>query len=259
MSKKVYRSYAKLNVFLKVVGARDDYHEIVSRFIQLEGLYDSMWFEPGSGMTFEIVGDFECERKDNTIYKAYQALLDYKPQKMIVEFCKQYKLVVFKKIPKFAGLGGGSSNAATFIKMLNETLSLGLSVEEMAQIGIKVGADVPFFAYGYKSANVSGIGEVVEEFADDIPKFKIMLPENAKCDTKEIYKLFRKHFFDTIEPEFAKALLNKSSREILQKYEPTKLNDLYQVVLKKLPEYHSYKKDGWYLSGSGSALFKEKE
>jgi len=256
--KKVYRSYAKVNIFLKIVGAREEYHEIVSRFVLLDKLYDTMWFEPNVGMTFDIIGDFECERKDNTIYKAYQAILDYIPQKRIVEFCKHHKLVVFKKIPKFAGLGGGSSNAATFIKMVNEMFTLGLSVEEMAKIGFKVGADVPFFAYGYKSANVSGIGEVVEEFKDEIPEIKLLVPEGARCDTKEIYKIYRRLFMSENEPEFAKKLIDKTSKEILEKYEPEKLNDLFKAVLKKYPEYHEYKRDEWFLSGSGSALFKTK-
>ncbi len=256
--KKVYRSYAKVNIFLKIVGTRDNYHELLSRFILLEELYDTMWFEPNHGISFDIVGDFECDKKSNTIYKAYEALLDYTPQKKIVEFCKKHKMMVYKNIPKQAGLGGGSSNAATFLKMINDALDLGLTTEDMSKIGAKVGADVPFFVHGYKSANVSGIGEIVEEFKDDIPQIKLFTPEDIKCETKEVYKTFRKFFIDAIEPEFAKELSRKTSKEILSKYLPLKLNDLFYAVLKKYPEFYEHKLDGWFLSGSGSTLFKVK-
>lgn len=256
--KKVYHSYAKANIFLKIVGTRDNYHEIVSRFVLLPNLSDNMWFEPNHGISFDIIGDFDCDKKSNTIYKAYEALLDYKPQKKIVEFCKKHKMMVYKNIPKQAGLGGGSSNAATFLKMLNEALSLGLSKEELAEIGVKVGADVPFFVYGYKAANVYGIGEKVVEFQDDVPQLKLFTPDDIKCDTKEVYKTFRKHFIDDLDVDLAKELENKTSREILEHYQPLELNDLFHAVLKKYPEFHEHKLDGWYLSGSGSTLFKVK-
>lgn len=256
--KKVYRSHAKVNIFLKIVGTRDSYHELLSRFILIDDLYDTMWFEPNHGISFDIVGDFECDKKSNTIYKAYEALLDYTPQKKIVEFCKKHKMMVYKNIPKQAGLGGGSSNAATFLKMVNDALNLGLTTEDMSKIGAKVGADVPFFVHGYKAANVSGIGEIVEEFKDDIPKIKLFTPEDIKCDTKEVYKTFRKFFIDAIEPQFAKELSVKTSKEILSEYPPLKLNDLFYAVLKKYPEFYEHKLDGWFLSGSGSTLFKVK-
>lgn len=256
--KKVYRSHAKVNIFLKIVGTRENYHELLSRFILIDELYDTMWFEPNYGISFDIVGDFECDKKDNTIYKAYEALLDYRPQKNIVEFCKKHKTMVYKNIPKFAGLGGGSSNAATFLRMLNEALKLELSTEELAVIGVKVGADVPFFTHGFKSANVSGIGEIVEEFKDDIPKIKLFTPEEFRCDTKEIFKTFRKFFIDDLNLELAQTLKEKTSKEILSGYPPIELNDLFKAVLKKYPEFYEHKLDGWFLSGSGSTLFKVK-
>lgn len=256
--KKVYHSPAKINTFLKIVGTRDGYHELVSRFVLMEKLYDTMWFEPNVGISFEIIGDFDCDKKSNTIYKAYEALLDYKPQKNIVEFCKKHKMMVYKNIPKQAGLGGGSSNAATFLRMLNDILSLGLTPDELAAIGSKVGADVPFFVYGYKAANVSGIGEIVEEFKDDVPQIKLFTPDDIKCDTKEIYKTFRKHFITDLEPELAAELATKTTREILESHPPIELNDLFKAVLKKYPEFYEHKLDGWYLSGSGSTLFKAK-
>ena len=82
----------------------------------------------------------------------------------VKEFFKKNIVKIDKNIPEFAGLGGGSSNCATFLNMVNQACNLNLSKEELAKIGSNIGADVPFFVYEFDSANVSGIGEIVEEF-----------------------------------------------------------------------------------------------
>ncbi|MDQ1340116.1 MAG: 4-diphosphocytidyl-2-C-methyl-D-erythritol kinase, partial [Campylobacterota bacterium] len=159
ITKMLEKSYAKINVYLKIVGFKDGYHLINSRFVIVKELYDLMWFEKSAGLEFEIVGDFDCPKEQNTIYKAYKALIKHQPKKEIADFVKNNKAVVYKNIPSFAGLGGGSSNAATFLLMINKALNLNLSKEELNEIGLEVGADVPFFLSGFKSATVSGIGE----------------------------------------------------------------------------------------------------
>jgi 4-diphosphocytidyl-2-C-methyl-D-erythritol kinase len=253
---KVYRSFAKINAFLKITGTRENYHEITSRFVLFKELHDDMWFEKGNGETFEIIGNFECDRKDNTIFKAFLALTDFIPSKKILEFGKQNKIAVQKNIPKFAGLGGGSSNAATFLHMINDTMELGISVEDLANIGSKVGADVPFFVYKYDSANVSGIGEIVEPMLDDdIPAINLITPD-FECSTVEVYKTFRKYFMGEIDIELARHLPNLTTRDILEGYRPIELNDLFKAVLKKYPEFYEYNDSRWFLSGSGSSIFK---
>ncbi|MDT8339817.1 MAG: 4-(cytidine 5'-diphospho)-2-C-methyl-D-erythritol kinase, partial [Sulfurimonas sp.] len=74
---KLYKAYAKVNIFLKIIGKRGNYHEIISRFMRVDSLYDELSFAPKqkSG-EFEIVGEFSCDTKQNTIYKAYRALLE---------------------------------------------------------------------------------------------------------------------------------------------------------------------------------------
>ena len=142
--------------------------------------------------------------------------------------------------------------------MLNEILALNLTNDELATIGAKVGADIPFFIHGYKSANVFGIGEIVEPFEDDIPAVELFTPSDIKCDTKEVFKSFRKHLISSIEPSFAEELEKMSSKTILATYAPLSLNDLYKAVLKRYPEFYEHKRDGWFLSGSGSTIFKPK-
>ena len=74
---KTYKSYAKVNIFLKVTGKRGSYHEIVSRFCLLNNLYDVLYFQPKDNEEFVIDGDFSCDVKSNTIFKAYIALRKY--------------------------------------------------------------------------------------------------------------------------------------------------------------------------------------
>ena len=217
---KVYKAYAKVNVFLKITGLRGDYHEIISRFMKVESLYDELTFINKEDLgekseTFCIVGDFSCDVQDNTIYKAYFALKKATESESLEQLMRTHGVKVKKNIPAFAGLGGGSSDAATYLKMCNEVLHIGLSLNELAKIGLEVGADVPFFIYGYDSANVSGIGEVVEEFQEDLLDFEVYTP-NVKISTPKVYKTYRSDFYEPIDGFKREELKKTFSKDILK-------------------------------------------
>ncbi len=250
------RTPAKLNVFLKIIGTRGDYHELISRFIRYDELYDTITFVPGSFERFTIEG-VDIPRERNILYKAFVELNRYTENPKIIDFFYHHKVVIEKRIPMGAGLGGGSSNAAGFIKLLNKILNLRLSQEEMAKIGARLGADVPFFIYGYKSANVSGIGEVIEPFEDEIPPLELkLLP--IHCDTAKVYGRYREKFMEGFEIGLAKRLMKQTSREILDTIAPTKANDLYLPAIDLCPDLGRYK-DEYFLSGSGSTLFRSQK
>ena len=254
---KIYKAYAKVNIFLKITGIRDNYHEIISRFVIVDSLYDELSFFPKDNDRFEIIGDFSCDTEQNTIYKAYKALLDFTSSKSLENLMLKYAIKVDKKIPAFAGLGGGSSDAATFLKMCNDTLDLGLSIKELASVGLKVGADVPFFIYGYQSANVGGIGEIVEEFKEDKIDFDVYTPK-VEISTPRVYKSYRENFFSPITQEEADILKNKNSLDILESMSAKEANDLFTPALLEYPSLKEHYKDGYYFSGSGSSFFKVK-
>ena len=109
-----YRAYAKVNIFLKITGVRGDYHTLSSRFMRVNHLFDTLWFEPKSTPEFEIRGNFDCEVHSNTIYKAYKYLQSVTRSDNLSSFFENHAVCVEKNIPSFAGLGGGSSDAATF-------------------------------------------------------------------------------------------------------------------------------------------------
>lgn len=247
------KSFAKVNIFLKIAGKREQYHELVSRFVRVHSLYDIVSFEKGDFNEFTLIGKFGCETKKNTIYKAYEKLKEISPN--VEVYFKNHCVKVEKNIPEFAGLGGGSSNCATFINMVNKACNLGLSKDELCKLATPIGADVPFFIYEYDSANVTGIGEVVEEFEEEILNIEIVTPQ-IECNTGAIFKSFREKFYKEIEPSKAKELLALSSKEILKQLDIKNANDLYEPALDNYPQLNSYNKKDWYFSGSGSSFFR---
>jgi 4-diphosphocytidyl-2-C-methyl-D-erythritol kinase len=196
--------------------------------------------------------------EQNTIYKAYKALLEYTKLNSLENLMKKYAVKVEKNIPAYAGLGGGSSNAATFLKMCNSSLNLELSLNELANIGLKVGADVPFFIYGYQSANVSGIGEVVEEFQENGLEFEVYTPK-LEISTPKVYKSYRENFYKPISNIETDSLKVKNSLEVLQTINADEANDLFKPALLEYSELKKYYKQGYFFSGSGSSFFKLKE
>ncbi|WP_419673187.1 4-(cytidine 5'-diphospho)-2-C-methyl-D-erythritol kinase [Aliarcobacter butzleri] len=246
------KSYAKVNIFLKIANKRDNYHELVSRFVRVHSLYDKISFIKSKREAFEIIGNFGCKMETNTIFKAYELIKSYKG---VEDFFQEYSVEVEKNIPEFAGLGGGSSNAATFLIMANKYCKLNLSKDDLCKIAVKIGADVPFFVYEYDSANVTGIGEIVEKFDEEILNIETVTP-NIKCNTGEIFKIFREKFYKEISKEEANKLLSMKSVDILKHFDIEDANDLYKSALSLYPQLGDYEKKDWYFSGSGSSFFR---
>lgn len=246
------KSYAKVNIFLKIAGKRHNYHELVSRFVRVHNLYDNISFDTNHKEAFNIIGDFGCKLESNTVYKAYNLIKDYKG---VEDFFKKHSVVIEKNIPEFAGLGGGSSNAATFLIMANEACNLNLSKNELAKIALNIGADVPFFIYEYNSANVTGIGEIVEKFDEELLNINTITPK-IMCNTGEIFTIFRNQYYKEISKEESKKLLAMKSKDILELFSIEEANDLYKAAITAKAELLEYAKEDWYFSGSGSSFFK---
>ena len=252
----IKKSYAKVNIFLKIAGRRENYHELVSRFVRVHSLYDLIKIEKKVCDEFTLVGNFGCETKKNTIYKAYMILKEESPK--VEEYFKKNCVIVEKHIPEFAGLGGGSSNCATFMIMVNELCNLNLSKDELAKLAITIGADVPFFIYEYNSANVTGIGEIVEKYEEEVLDIETITPQ-IKCNTGEIFKVFRNKFYKEIDEEDKKKLLSLNSKQILNILDINRANDLFEAAKDVYKDLNKYEKQNWYFSGSGSSFFKVKK
>ncbi len=145
-------SPAKLNLFLHITGRRPDgYHELQTIF-QLIDLCDWLSFTQTDDLDIQIEGLGSVELEQNLIYKAIQSL------KPFAKRLSGLKINIEKHIPMGAGLGGGSSNAATTLIVVNQLWQCGLSIEQLATLGRDLGADVPVFVHG-KNAWAEGIGE----------------------------------------------------------------------------------------------------
>ncbi|MCH7331995.1 4-(cytidine 5'-diphospho)-2-C-methyl-D-erythritol kinase [Acinetobacter modestus] len=172
-------SPAKLNLFLHITGRRDNgYHELQTIF-QLIDLYDWMNFEPIADRVIHIEGLNEVALEQNLIYRAAQLL---KPHAK--EPCG-LNIQIEKNIPMGAGLGGGSSNAATTLIVLNQLWQCGLNEQQLADYGVQLGADVPIFIFG-RNAWAEGIGEHLS-FIDLAQKQFIILKPDCFISTQALF------------------------------------------------------------------------
>lgn len=150
------KSPAKLNLFLHITGRRaDGYHELQTLF-QIIDYCDVLHFSiaPDTGTETLHCDNPELAGQDNLILRAARAL-----RARTGSHCGA-TITLEKHIPMGAGLGGGSSNAATTLVALNRLWQTGLNVEELCEIGVGLGADVPLFVKG-ESAWAEGIGEIL--------------------------------------------------------------------------------------------------
>lgn len=198
-------SPAKINLFLHITGKRaDGYHDLQTVFRLLN------W---GDYLHFSVIEDATLSTTDNTldidklcrqllvltgaeaittslednlIFKAARALLVAAVQlEALPEQLAPVHITLDKQLPMGAGLGGGSSNAATTLMALNEIWHLNFNQNEMIEIGAKVGADVPIFIFG-QDAIAMGIGE--ELTAIDLPsQYYLILTPNAHVNTAELF------------------------------------------------------------------------
>lgn len=248
-------AYAKVNIFLKITGHKEGYHTLLSRFMKVKNLFDTIEFVPASCSGFTIEGCGDIELSSNTIYKALVALNEYTGDLDILEYFYNHKVVVTKNIPSQAGLGGGSSDGATFMRMVNEVCNLKLDTPTLAKIGSTIGADFPFFIYDYDSANVSGFGEVVEKFYEEALELEIYKPEIG-CGTAKVYKRFKSDLLKDIKLSSFIGWDQIPSDELLSKVDAVMANDLYRAARLEYPKLKEYAKEGWFFSGSGSSFFR---
>lgn len=252
------KAHAKVNIFLKITGHKEGYHTLVSRFIRVEDLYDTITFVPCECDTFTIEGCEDVPLESNTIYKAYKALNDHTGDLDILNFFYKHKVLVTKRIPSQAGLGGGSSDAAAFMLLVKEVCNLMISTEELAKLSSTIGADIPFFIYNYPSANIFGFGDKVEPFDEAPLSIELYTPEIG-CDTTLVYKTFKKELLKNISVCSFFGWDNIDSRTLLETTsDPIILNDLYAAARIAYPELKTIAPEGWFFSGSGSTFFRLK-
>ncbi|MCK4336448.1 MAG: 4-(cytidine 5'-diphospho)-2-C-methyl-D-erythritol kinase [Candidatus Aminicenantes bacterium] len=249
------RSFAKINLGIEILRKRQDgYHEIRTLFQTID-FYDSLEFLPLKGKSIQLEGDDPRIpwNKDNLIYKAASVLQETHGISTGVE------IRVRKRIPPGKGLGGGSSNAAVTLYVLNQIWGLSLGKKQLQEIGGRLGADIPFFLDGGTCLGLGKGDKIIP--LPDLEKFHclLVLPD-FPVPTADVYK------------RIVLTLQEKESRiiEFLNSHEFRLLeNNLEETVFSLYPQLKSIKshiseRDSilTLVSGTGSAvygLFPEKD
>lgn len=253
----VLKAPAKINWFLIVKGLRNDgYHEIIS-LMQRVSVYDELIFEPSDKI--EIITEANIPLEENLIYRA--ALLI----KSTFQTLKPtgVRIMLKKEIPVAAGLGGGSSNAATTIMGLNKLWGLDLDIKDMMRIGASIGSDVPFF-FSSPAATIKGRGEVVcpVKLKRSYPLLLVKPPLmiETKWAYSEIDRVL-KNDSNNQDGKYLSRFIQFLNRGDVAKPFSNERNDLETVVIDRYPEIgeikETLKKNGAFfsiMSGSGPTV-----
>lgn len=236
----VWPAPAKLNLFLHVTGRRPDgYHEIQTLFQLLD------W---GDELQFEHRDDGQIERQYiiEQIPESHDLCIKAARLLKAETGCRQgANIHLSKNIPLGSGLGGGSSDAATVLHALNNLWGCGLKTDELAKLGLRLGADVPLFVH-CQSAWAEGIGEQLQPFLIEASWYVLVFPD-IEISTQEV---------------FGDAGLKRDTRPLEQKqYDFSRCrNDCQKVVMNLFPELRKTMKNlaQWgtpRLTGTGSCIF----
>lgn len=170
---------AKLNLFLHIVGKREDGMHLLQSVFQLVDLCDDIDLIELPDGRIERDGDIDWPVEKDLCVRAARTLQQFCPEKGV-------RITVRKRIPNGAGMGGGSSDAATVLIGLNKLWNLNIPKLKLAELAVSLGADVPFFIHG-TNAFVEGIGEIITPMDTPAFDYEIFLPE-AKLSTADVFR-----------------------------------------------------------------------
>ena len=182
---RVLQASAKINFTLDVLGKREDgYHQIRS-LVAFVDLYDEMYITRSDKLKVSFRSDFkeQISLQNNSLTKLHQYL------KSIFPNIYNYRIDIKKNIPISAGLGGGSSDAAIFLKYLIEDNNLNLAQIDLQDIGYKIGADIPVCFYN-RPAFITGIGEHITEAKINEKFYLVLINPMFSISTKYVYKKY---------------------------------------------------------------------
>lgn len=251
-------SNAKINLGLNVYDKHlDGYHDIDTIMLPVE-IYDELLIE-----FFEEKGNLEIECSDDKIPTDERNIL-YKTYKIFYEELKKdgEKIKVFLKkvIPSEAGLGGGSSNSAAFLQVLNKYNNNYFSKEELIKIAMKIGSDVPFFIEN-KAARITKKGEQIKKIENNLEIYLAIIKPDFGVSTKEAYEEFDKlENKKLVNLEKIEEALKQNNLSLLEKniencleYAIIDKNEnikLFRNILNSV-----FPSQKFYMSGSGSAYY----
>lgn len=252
-------SYAKLNLYLEILDKRPDgYHNLETIFERIS-LADEIVIKraPGNSIRIETDSPNIPQGSGNLVYQAAELL------KKDLGISAGLVIKIKKRIPVGAGLGGGSSNAASTLLGLNYLWNLGLSAEELKDYASRLGSDVAFFVYNYPLATGRGRGERIESWSGFKKKlWQVIAVPKLNVSTARIYRDLDKSRAQTGNKKYFGS--DKIKKAGLKKFEVGDIlfNRLEEVTFRRYPQVGRLKRDlaarglrNALMSGSGSAVF----
>lgn len=170
----------KLNLFLHITGRREDGYHLLQTVFQ--------FFDYGDSLQFEITNNGVISRETEIVGVPPEQDLIIRAAEMLQQRSGTMygtRIKIIKRLPMGGGIGGGSSDAATTLVALNRLWQIGLSTQELAEMGLKLGADVPVFIHG-RACWAEGVGELITPIELDEPWYIILKPQ-CEVPTKDIF------------------------------------------------------------------------
>ncbi len=233
---------AKLNLFLHITGRlANGYHSLQTNF-QFLDYGDSLSFDINNSDNVTVSPAVEgVALEDNLIYRAAMMLKPYCRHNVGAD------IHLTKILPMGAGLGGGSSDAATTLVALNHLWNINLSAEKLAELGLSLGADVPIFVKGF-AAFAQGVGEDLTPITPPQPWYLVIWPGVSVC-TKEIFNLpqLPRNTPEITLAQLATATLKNDCQEVTKNRHPEVASALDWLI-----QYAPAK-----MTGTGSCVFGE--
>lgn len=248
------KAHAKINLSLDVVGKRDDGYHLLEMVMQSIALHDELTLDktPG-GIELTCNLPYVPLTSRNIAYKAIQRFLE------VNRLDHGVRLHIEKRIPVGAGLAGGSTDAAAVLLALNEMNGYPLSQAELLNLGLALGADVPFTMIG-GTALCEGIGEIMTELPDFSEKIVVLTKPPFSVSTKLTFSEYR---IDKVNRHpYTKELIRHLKADDLSGVAANLGNVLENVTLNKHPVLRKIKTEfleqgsvGCLMSGSGPTIF----
>ena len=246
---------AKINLYLDVLDRREDgYHDLDMVMLPLE-LHDTIDFERVPSARYTHIVSDTIERqviKHNSIYRTHELLVSE------YNYNQNFIIRVHKEIPIYAGMGGGSSNAAAAFRYFVKRGRLKLSEEEQIKLCLKIGADVPFCLKNVP-AHVEGIGEKITPIKVKKQYFVLIIKPKQGLSTKEVFGECDKHELKHGNVNNVIKALETGDDQLLA---DSLFNSLEEVSMELCPEVKNVKemllKDKFkavLMTGSGSCVF----
>lgn len=253
----IEKAYAKVNLFINVLESRNDgYHNLKMINAKID-LFDTIKIEKTdySGLAMIESNDLFLSNQNNIVHDvATHMIRIYAPESGI-------KIEIDKKIPFGAGLAGNSADAASIIKGVNKLFDLKLTFEDMIDIGIRYGADIPYCLVDYP-AIVEGMGEKITKLDFDFSPYKLfLLNPRVYVATKDIFTIGNRKGFDNIDDaNIMKAIQKKD----IVKFVASMHNALQKISVKNNKDVkeaealikESFGETGLVMTGSGSTFIK---